>query len=515
MTTPATIQKLTAWASNSSARIRGMGEPAWRILNLSLGDDAISWKRTIGISIEKGGVSIVEATRFLSRIRIRNVRRYPFEDGKGATPENVAGIVSLAVRDLKARNAEICLGIPKAWAIIQHAELPASAKETLSDVVSYELDRLTPFNPDEAFYDYRVLQENPDKLHIVVTAAKTDLIRPYVQALAEKRIRLDRVQVNLSGMAALLGYASQEADSVFLELDDDGYEGALIRNGSLSSVLSGRLDGSDDEMILKRAVEGILPFIEQLKSEGKSPRLFTHLKGRFRDRGYALLERHVTVPYQVLNDLDLKLDFPGRREGIPYAALGVALESLRPDAARMNLLGKGRHREPKRAGVVTAALGLLVLCAGIFYMVSPIGIEGKRVEEIDRQISLRKDEVGKVEAIRKEMDALSKEIASVNNIKTGKPMAIDIMKELTTVLPKNAWLARVRITDTSVDIEGYIAGSAAEILPILEASKYLQKVEFSSPTFRDTRMNADRFVIKMEIENPNNETSRTETKNKE
>ena len=330
MTTPATIQKLTAWASDSSARIRGMGEPVWRILNLSLGDDAISWKRTLGISIEKGGVSIVEATRFLSRIRIRNVRRYPFDDGKVATPENVAGIVSLAVRDLKARNVEICLGIPKAWAIIQHAELPASAKETLPDVVSYELDRLTPFTPDEAFYDYRVLRENPDKLHIVVTAAKTDLIRPYVQALPEKKVRLDRVQVNLSGMAALLGYAGQEDDFVFLELDDDGYEGALIQNGSLSSVLSGRLDGSDDEMIIKRAVDGILPFIEQLKREGKSPRLFTHLKGRFRDRGYALLERHVTVPYQVLNDLDLKLDFPGRREGIPYAALGVALESLWP-----------------------------------------------------------------------------------------------------------------------------------------------------------------------------------------
>jgi Tfp pilus assembly protein PilN len=514
MTTPAYLQKLTAWASDASAVLRQMGKPAWRILNLSLGDDAISWKRTIGISIEKGGVSIVEATRFLSRIRIRNVRRYPFEEGKVATPENVAGIVSLAVRELKVRNAEICLGIPKAWAIIQSADLPASVKETLPDVVSYELDRLTPFNPDEAFYDFRLLQEHPDRLRIVVTAAKADLIRPYVQALGEKRIRLDRVQVNLSGMAALLGFAGQGADSVFLELDNDGYEGALIQNGCLSSVLSGRLEGSDDERIIQRVAEGILPFVDQLKSEGKSPRLFTHLKGRFRDRGYALLEQHATVPCQALSDLDLKLDIPGHREGISYPALGVVLESLWPNAVRMNLLRKGRHRESKRPIAVTAALGLLVLCAGIFYMVSPIGIEGKRLEEIDRQISLRKDEVGKVEAIRKEMDALSKEIASINSIKIGKPMAIDIMKELTDVLPKNVWLARVRITDTGVEIEGYSSGSAAELLPALESSKYLQKVEFSSPTFRDARMNADRFVIKMEIESVNDENKRTETENK-
>jgi Tfp pilus assembly protein PilN len=76
---------------------------------------------------------------------------------------------------------------------------------------------------------------------------------------------------------------------------------------------------------------------------------------------------------------------------------------------------------------------------------------------------------------------------------------MDILKEVTHVLPRNAWLTRARITAKSVDLEGY-AGSAADILPKLEASPFLAKVEFASPTFRDARQNADRFVIKMEIE---------------
>jgi Tfp pilus assembly protein PilN len=316
-------------------------------------------------------------------------------------------------------------------------------------------------------------------------------------------------------MAALLGVAGREADGVFLELDDDGYEAALIQNGTPSSVLSGRLEGGDEERIIKSAADGILPFVDQLKQEGKSPRLYVHLKGRFGNRAYALLEQHITVPYQVLNDLDLKLELPGRRDSIPYSALGVALESLWPDAVRMNLLRNGRHRESNKPIAVTAALGLLALCAGIFYMASPIGIEGRRVEELDRQIALRKDEVGKVEVIRKEMDSLGREIASINGLKTGKPMVIDIMKELTALLPKNVWIARMRITDAGVDIEGYASGSAAELLPVLESSKYLQKVEFSSPTFRDARMNADRFVIKMELESGKDETTRVDTENKE
>jgi Tfp pilus assembly protein PilN len=76
---------------------------------------------------------------------------------------------------------------------------------------------------------------------------------------------------------------------------------------------------------------------------------------------------------------------------------------------------------------------------------------------------------------------------------------LNILKELTTVLPKTSWLTRVRITETNVEIEGY-AGSATELLPKLEASPFFKKAEFASPTFRDARMNSDRFIIKMEIE---------------
>jgi general secretion pathway protein L len=74
-----------------------------------------------------------------------------------------------------------------------------------------------------------------------------------------------------------------------------------------------------------------------------------------------------------------------------------------------------------------------------------------------------------------------------------------MLKELTTILPKSAWLTRVRLTDTAVEIEGY-AASATELLPKLEESPFFKKVEFASPTFRDARLNSDRFVIKMEIE---------------
>ena len=103
------------------------------------------------------------------------------------------------------------------------------------------------------------------------------------------------------------------------------------------------------------------------------------------------------------------------------------------------------------------------------------------------------------ENLKKEIDAVNTDISTIATFKENRQMALNILKELTAVLPKTSWLTRVRITETNVEIEGY-AGSATELLPKLEASPLFKKAEFASPTFRDARMNSDRFIIKMEIE---------------
>jgi general secretion pathway protein L len=200
-----------------------------------------------------------------------------------------------------------------------------------------------------------------------------------------------------------------------------------------------------------------------------------------------------------LNETDIRIKLPGAQKDIPYAAVGGMFESLSPKARGVNLLSRGRYEMPKTPFGLTLALTLSLLALLVIYMVAPLRVEGRRLGEIDRQIAARKDEVRKVEALKKEIDELNTDITTIMNFKEGKPKALDIVKELTTILPKTTWLTRVRVTDTTVEIEGY-ASSATEMLPKLEASKLFKKAEFASPTFRDARMNSDRFVIKMEIE---------------
>jgi general secretion pathway protein L len=212
-------------------------------------------------------------------------------------------------------------------------------------------------------------------------------------------------------------------------------------------------------------------------------------KGIIVDRVTALLSRSPDYPGVVRSKATLT---PSIRQSV--------IDSLWPKAQDLDLLARGKRRTARPPWLLTILLLLAISAAAVASAVLPLNIEERRIAEIDRQIKTLKEPVRKVEQIKKEIVLREKEIATIEGFKRNRVRSIDLLKEITKVLPKTSYLTRVRMTDTTVDLEGY-AGSAAEILPKLEASPLLKKVEFASPTFRDTRLNADRFVIKAEIEN--------------
>jgi general secretion pathway protein L len=148
---------------------------------------------------------------------------------------------------------------------------------------------------------------------------------------------------------------------------------------------------------------------------------------------------------------------------------------------------------------LTIILLVILAVLGLFWVLSPIQVEEWKTQALDREIAARRENVRKVEIVKKDLERVEKELTDIREFKTARPLVLNLLKEITKILPKNTWLTRVRITDSIVEIEGY-AASATEIVPKLESSDYFKKVEFASSTARDTRLNADRFTIKMEIE---------------
>jgi general secretion pathway protein L len=503
------MHKLTSLASTSTTVVKKIWDPVWRTLTFSIADDLLYPAKAVSASLEKGMLSVAYGSRFFSQIKIKGIREYTFEEGRYPQAEAFASSLSLAISDLGASKAEITLSIPKAWAVIKTAEFPATIKENLSNVVSYELDRITPFSSENAFYDFKIVGENDGKLTIMVIAAKADMIKPYIDALSEKGIAVSRVTVNLSGIETLCRYIDRKTDSVFIEIKKEGYEGALCLNGAITGAVTGNFTSGDEKSRVETIMTGISSLTDTGKKLGKSLQMLAIMK----DKSPALkelLKSEFNQSITFLNETDIKVKLPEQYREIPYATVGTVLESLWQKANALNLLKKGLHEKSGPPIILTIILSCALLAMWILYLVAPLRVEEKRLQEMDRQIMLRKEEVKKVEALKKEIEALNTDIATINDFKGKKRMALNILKELTSILPRTAWLSRVRTTDVTVELEGY-AASATGILSKLEASPYFEKAEFASPTFRDTRMNSDRFNIRLAIEGVKKEELQQET----
>jgi Tfp pilus assembly protein PilN len=511
MTTAEVMKKATFFISDTVAKMSKWGEPLWKILSFSIADDRIAPRQCLSVLIERGGISVAYGSRLFSRMKIPGIRRYLFEEGKYPTPESLSSAVALAVNDLKAVRAQVLLIIPKAWAMMKTAELPLTVKDNLSDVISFELDRLTPLSSERAFYDFRIIAEDESRLQIMLAAMKTDVLQPYVEALREKGITVSRVVVSLSATGTLSHYVHGRGNTIFAEIHSNGYEGGLIHNGKLKTSFTGNFEPRDEQSIIHSLIEEINSLVEMMREKGEASEVFINdqVSGKWK----TILQERISVPVRFIGEMDIKLPLlnMGNVTEVPYTAIGGVLESLWHKAEGMNLLDKGIHKPQKTPFAVTMVLLSILAALCVFWLISPLQIEEKRIEAIDREMMARKDEVKKAEALKRDLEGVEKEIVTINSFKSSRPMALNLLKEMTRVLPKNTWLSRLRITDSTVEIEGY-AASATEILPKLEASGYFKKVEFSSPTFRDTRMNADRFIIKMEIETPPEEKATNEKK---
>ena len=78
-------------------------------------------------------------------------------------------------------------------------------------------------------------------------------------------------------------------------------------------------------------------------------------------------------------------------------------------------------------------------------------------------------------------------------------MNLEVLRELTQILPEDTYLTRYRNTDGRIEIVG-LSPSAPDLLPRLEESPLLVDVEQRGTMFKDQRSGKDRFTFNLRCE---------------
>ncbi len=96
-----------------------------------------------------------------------------------------------------SRVNEVVLRLPRSRVLRHRVELPLAASENLREVITFEMDRHTPFKADEVYFDYRLLFKDAKNKRLIVDLAVVprSMTDPVIERLQSWGIEPDRVDV--------------------------------------------------------------------------------------------------------------------------------------------------------------------------------------------------------------------------------------------------------------------------------------------------------------------------------
>jgi general secretion pathway protein L len=103
-----------------------------------------------------------------------------------APADDADGAAAIAALATAGRTPRVVLSLNPQDCLRKRLTLPAALEENLIQALGYDLDRHTPFKPDELYFDARVIERNPARGTIAVelAAARRTIVDPALKHIA-------------------------------------------------------------------------------------------------------------------------------------------------------------------------------------------------------------------------------------------------------------------------------------------------------------------------------------------
>lgn len=395
--------------------------------------------------------------------------------------------------------------IPRQKVITRFIQLPIATRENLRKVLEYELAKYTPFRHEEVYFDYILLKEEKEWLRLFATFARRSEIESSLSLLKKIGIRPVSIQIPTVSALNLFFYNRKPGVgevSVLLDLNAPFMEMTLLEGTDWreSYYLPVHPEQWATEVLKAYERSGVNPdphtpikwYVYGEGSDGKNLMVLKEAKGM----------KEVHGP--PLDSVKISRD-PTKLPQI-YSSIGAALIGLIRPKVDLNLL-PAELRKKKRKVVKPLLIALLGLLA-ILGLSQGTGVYLQYRDELastSEEIRRRRPEVEAVEKLQKQKEALAKEISEIEKFRAEEVSKIEMLKELTRLLPDTAWLWNLKYNGKEVELSGY-ADSASDLISLLDKSPLFEKVEFLAPVTKERLMRPEgpqekeRFRIKARLE---------------
>jgi Tfp pilus assembly protein PilN len=163
--------------------------------------------------------------------------------------------------------------------------------------------------------------------------------------------------------------------------------------------------------------------------------------------------------------------------------LAVATASNRNIASLDLIPAAIKPRRFTRQEMFTAGALVATLLLALVALLVPGFIENRRLARLNGDIARIDPDVRAVERVARDLDHKRQLLATVEKINTSTLQPLAVLRELTEILPSDAWVTYLAFDAKGVEMTGQ-AGAASTLIPLLENSPRLERVEFASPVTR-------------------------------
>jgi hypothetical protein len=109
--------------------------------------------------------------------------------------------------------------------------------------------------------------------------------------------------------------------------------------------------------------------------------------------------------------------------------------------------------------------------------------EQRHLGRINAEITRLDPDVRAVERVQRELERKRKLLGTITGIEASAVRPLPVLRDLTDLLPSDTWLTTLSLDSKGVELTGQAAAASA-LIPLLENSPRLERVEFSSPVTR-------------------------------
>ncbi len=458
----------------------------------------------IGIDFSEGSLQATCVKLQWNRIHVAD--RLEIPQYKQLGPQDCGRLYREFLRKNRLEVPWTVVALPRSAVLLRSLRLPQAAEKDLANAVGYQLDALHPFEEESVCWDYSVWKPEEKTLwggiaaqegatglgHLEVRLAITE--KKVVEELAswfeEARIAVSQFTVTTAALFAALWprletEAGKRRGLFILKGGAESFE--LIGYSPGMALVSREIampgGGAEQDRDLQLAVTREMELARSELRLEPEERLPLVLCGKTLPPIAEDLRFNVTPVEQLFPSLNAGTTNFRLREHITGLAAAFAALDRRPPLS-FNLLPeeKRAYRSPMVRFPTYALSGLVVLLAVMTGMRGTIQ-DGLLNRYMEREILTLQPQLQEVETARNRSQRIAARLELLDGASNTAALPLEILGELTRLLPDDVWLQQMRYAGDSLTLTGN-AASAYGLLQILARSEYFESPQFLSAITR-------------------------------